>query len=60
MGVGVGEAVVVEVGVLVGVPVRNKGVRLRVGVGDTVGVSVIVGVKSAGFGASAIAMNPRQ
>jgi hypothetical protein len=42
------------------VPVKTSGVRLSVGVGDTVGVSVIVGVKSLGFGASAIAINPRQ
>ena len=60
VGESVGVKVGVKVGVLEGVPVSINGVRLRDGVGDMVLVSVIVGVKSPGLGASAIAIHPRQ
>ena len=60
VGVRVGVKVGVKVAVLVTVPVTMDGVRLRVGVADISIVCVIVGVRSPGPGARAMAIHPRQ
>ena len=60
VGVRVGVKVGVNVAVLVVVPVTIDGVRLSVGVADVSIVCVIVGVRSPGPGARAMAIHPRQ
>ena len=50
----------VIVGVTVAVPVKMIGVCVRVEVSVKVIVGVTLGVKSMGFGASAIAIQPMQ
>ena len=47
-------------GVVLAVPVKIGGVWLNVAVVVIVGVSVVVGVKLPGAGASAMAINPMQ